>query len=157
MTRIANDVNEAVVSFRRMGTDSAEVSVRPDKSTEISLHLSLNNGQVDVAARLEHGNFDSLNSRWSDLQQSLAQQGIRVGQLDHASLNQNAGNNQQNNQTTSSQTAMEGSADRHEQRSSGRTTDDAEELPVVTKAAASRSAGGKSGPVTVNRGWEMWA
>lgn len=156
-TRVIHDVTDAVVSFKRTGANSADVSLRPDKGTELSLHLSLNNGQVQVAARLEQGNFDSLNSRWSELQQSLAQQGIRVGHLDHASLNQNAGNNQQNNQATSSQTPSEGFGNGQGHRSAERATDGVEESPLTTSVVTTQRADSSRNMSPVRRGWEMWA
>jgi hypothetical protein len=152
------DVTECAVSFRRVGMDSADVNLRPDQSTEINLRLSVNNGQVEVAARLERGNFDSLNTHWADLQQSLAQQGIRVGQLDHASFNQNPGTNQHDNQTTSSQTSQQGLGDGQGRHPSARTTEIPEEsLLTATAAAPTRSGRNKSSATTVGRGWEMWA
>jgi hypothetical protein len=157
VTRVLADVSDAVVSFKQVGINSADVSLRPDKGTEINLHLSLNDGRVEVAARLEQGNFDSLNTRWADLQQSLAQQGIRVGQLDHASLNQNPGSNQHNNPTTFSQTTSEGFGDGQGRRPSAQTTDGVEESPVASTVATPRRAGRSNGPSPARRGWEMWA
>jgi hypothetical protein len=157
VTKVLSDVSDAAVSFKRVGLDSADVNLRPDKSTEISLHLSLNNGQVEVAARLERGNFDSLNTRWADLQQSLGSLGIRVGQLEHTTLNQNLGSNQQNNQTPSSQTASEGSGQGPGQRPSSRTAEDVEELPRVATTTTPKRAGSSSRPSSTGRGWEMWA
>ncbi len=157
VTRVLADVSDAAVSFKRVGIDSAYVSLRPDNGTELNLHLSLSNGRVEVSARLEQGNFDLLNTRWPELQQSLAQQGIRVGQLDHASLNQNPGSNQHNNQATSSQTTSDGSGDGQGRRASAQTTDGVEESAVALTVAIPRQAGGSDGPGPARRGWEMWA
>lgn len=74
-------VTERIVSFKRVGVDSAEVNLRPDRDTEITLQLRLSNGHVEVAARLERGNFEALRAHWGELQQSLSQQGVRVGAL----------------------------------------------------------------------------
>jgi hypothetical protein len=156
--KVFTDVTECAVSFKRVGMDSADVNLRPDQSTEINLRLSVNNGQVEVAARLERGNFDSLNTHWADLQQSLAQQGIRIGQLDHASFNQNFGGNQQNNQTTSSQTAQQGLGDGPGRHPSARTTEGPEESPLsVASAVLTRGGRNNGSAAATGRGWEMWA
>jgi hypothetical protein len=154
--KVLTEVSESVVSFKRIGAESVDVNLQPDRGTEISLHLSLTNGQVEVAARLDRGNFDSLNTHWSDLQQSLAQQGIRVGQLEHSSLNQNPEGSQNRNQATFTQT-MQQETGGQRQRSSGPTT---ETLDVPTHAATPAAPQRARNAGTTNparRGWEMWA
>ncbi len=157
MNQVIADVTDAAVSFKRAGAGSVDVNLRPDSSTEISLHLSLNNGQVEVAARLERGSFDSLNTHWGDLQQSLAQQGIRVGQLEHSSLNSNLqGNQNHNNQTASSQTTQQEFGGR-EQRSTGRATETSEDPSQARTSAEPQRANSRNSATATPRGWEMWA
>ncbi len=154
--RVLTEVSESAVSFKRIGAESVDVNLQPDRGTEISLHLTLNNGQVEMAARLERGNFDSLNTHWSDLQESLGQQGIRVGQLESASLNQNPEGNQNRNQTAFAQTMQQESGGQR-QHPSGRTTE-AADVPVLTRASATpRRASSSPGTGPARRGWEMWA
>ena len=79
--RVAHAITEQVVSFKRTGDRTLDVSMRPDRNTELSLHLTMRDGQVDVVARLERGQLESLQVHWGELQQKLAQQGVRVSQL----------------------------------------------------------------------------
>jgi hypothetical protein len=147
------EISTTAVSFKRIGTESVDVNLQPDRGTEINLHLSLSNGQVEVAARLERGNFDSLNTHWSDLQQSLGQQGIRVGQLEHSSLNQNLEGNQNRNQPAFTQT-MQQELGGQRQRSSGPAPESSDE-PVRTGTSAAPQRARSTSPA--RRGWEMWA
>lgn len=79
--KVFTEISHQVVLFKRVGAASAEVQVRPDRQTEITLHLSVRAGQVEVTAQVERGDFDGLRAHWAGLQESLAQQGVRVGPL----------------------------------------------------------------------------
>jgi hypothetical protein len=79
--RVFTDISQQVVSFKRVGMLTAEVQVRPDRQTEITLQLNLRAGQVEATARLERGDYDGLRAHWAGLQDSLAQQGVRLGPL----------------------------------------------------------------------------
>jgi uncharacterized protein (DUF2252 family) len=140
--RVFTEVTERVVSFKRLGTESAEVNVRPDRSTEITLQMSVRNGQVQVVARLERGNFDSLNAHWGDLQQTLSQQGVRVGELQHATLN-----------TRTGQQDLGG----HSQRRFGRETESLDELPLAGAMTEPLRKQSHRTTARSRRGWEMWA
>jgi len=140
--KVFAEVAERVVSFKRVGADSAEVSLRPDRGTEITLQMSVRNGQVQVVARLERGNFDSLNARWGDLQQTLSQQGVRVSNLQHTTLNTRTGQQDIGGQP---------------QRRFGREPEGLDELPPGGTMTEPLS---KQSPRTAarnRRGWEMWA
>ncbi len=153
--KVFAEVTERVVSFRRVGAESIDVSLRPDRGTEINLQLSLSNGQVEVAARLQRGSFELLNAHWSDLQQSLAQQGIRVGQLEPATFNQN----HNHNQAASSQTAQQEAGNQRE-RQFERAPETLDELPLVgavTEPLRSRTSRTSRVTATARSGWEMWA
>jgi hypothetical protein len=154
--RVLAEVSESAVSFKRIGAESVDVNLQPDRGTEISLHLTMSNGQVEMSARLERGNFDSLNIHWSDLQESLGQQGIRVGQLEHSSLNQNPEGNQNRNQAAFSQTMQQESGGQR-QGPSDRATETVD-VPVLAHAAvAPQRAASTSVSAPARRGWEMWA
>ena len=75
--RIVNGAME----LRAARKDSMEVVIRPDTQTEMVLHLSRQNGLVDVEARMQRGDVGTLTQQWSQLQHSLAQQGIRLNAL----------------------------------------------------------------------------
>lgn len=75
------NLTREVAQFKRYNAESMAVVLRPDANTEIFLHLATRNGQVDVQARFERGDFSSLNGQWSQLQQTMAQQGVRLSSL----------------------------------------------------------------------------
>ncbi|MGD0060189.1 MAG: hypothetical protein ABSD58_12305 [Verrucomicrobiia bacterium] len=156
VNKVLTEVSDSAVSFRRIGAESVDVNLQPDRGTEINLHMTLSNGQVEVAARLERGNFDSLNTHWSDLQQSLAQQGIRVSQLEHSSLNQNPEGNQNRNQSAFTQT-MQQELGGQRQPSSGRAPEPPDEPARTGTSAAPQRARSSRATNTVPHGWEMWA
>lgn len=87
---LVSRVTEQVVFFRRVGAESMDVSIRADRTTELVLHLSLRNGLVDVAARVERGDFDAMQSHWGELQQSLSHQGVRVSPLNPSSFGESS-------------------------------------------------------------------
>lgn len=79
--RVAATVWEQVVTFRRLGVTEAEVRVQPDRQTELTLQLKWQAGQVQLVARLERGDFETLQRHWGALQETLSAQGVRVAAL----------------------------------------------------------------------------
>jgi len=71
----------AVVQFRQTGADDFEVSLQPDPDTEIRLRVSLGISGVEMQAELRRGDAAALAARWPDLQERLAQQGIKLAAL----------------------------------------------------------------------------
>ncbi|HUI06964.1 MAG TPA: hypothetical protein VL486_08140 [Verrucomicrobiae bacterium] len=145
--RLAQAITEQVLSFKRIGTNSLDVSMQPDRNTELSLHITMYNGQVEVMARLERGQFDTLQVHWSELQQTLAQQGVRVGQLTSSSAMGDQSQSQ----------FLQHGFDGHAQHWFEEATEGPEEL---------LASGAPTGPLlqrtnkatpTTHRGWEMWA
>jgi hypothetical protein len=70
--------------------------LRPDAETELFVHLSQRNGQVEVTVRCERGDVQLLGALWGQLQESLAQQRVRLaplqeGSSNHSNFNQSAG------------------------------------------------------------------
>jgi hypothetical protein len=57
------------------------VVLRPDANTELFLHLSRRDGQIEASVRCERGDFHQLNALWSQLQDALAQQKVRLNPL----------------------------------------------------------------------------
>ena len=133
-------VMERVVTFKRVGLESLDVNLKPDRNTEISLQLSIHHGQVEVIARLERGHLETLQANWQDLQQTLAQQGVRLGRLVPSA---ELGND-------FSQT-MSGGFGRPADRQSSAAPETfaaVQPLPARSRAAAGTRRG---------QGWEMWA
>ncbi len=151
-SKLAVSVLDHVLAFRRFGARDVDVSLRPDNDTQIALHMSLRNGQVEVVARLERGQFDQVQRHWGELQQSLSQQGIRVGQLTPAS-DSNAAHGE------SAGAFQRGFDHASSQREFDQRADALDERPMAGamthgSTRADRSAGRQT---DAPRGWEMWA
>jgi hypothetical protein len=67
--------------LRDSGADSLQVVIKPGSGLQLSLDLQTRDGNVEMRATLHHGDFDSLNQHWSELQQQLESRGIRLGPL----------------------------------------------------------------------------
>ena len=79
--RINKLVGREVVLFRQHSSDSMAVVLRPDAHTELFLHLSRRDGQIEASVRCERGDFYQLNALWSQLQEALAHQKVRLNPL----------------------------------------------------------------------------
>lgn len=79
--RIGEVISREVRMFKRGGDDLVEVVLTPDSKTQISLKLQWRDGQVEVQARCDMGNYQSLNSHWPGLQSALATHGVRLSHL----------------------------------------------------------------------------
>lgn len=81
IARISEIVSREVRMFKRGGDDLVEVVLTPDAKTQISLRLQWRDGQVEVQARCDLGDYQSLSTQWSQLQASLANHGVRLSHL----------------------------------------------------------------------------
>ncbi|MEY2410417.1 MAG: hypothetical protein QOF48_3087 [Verrucomicrobiota bacterium] len=82
------------IELRQSRSESMMVVLRPDSQTAIHLQLLGTNGTVDVQAQLERGNFGALSAQWNELRQTLADQGIHLGDLrDNGALSLMGGEN----------------------------------------------------------------
>lgn len=81
MTRISEVVSREIRMFKRGGDDLVEVVLTPDTKTQISLRLQWREGQVEVQARCDLGDYQSLSTQWPQLQASLANHGVRLSHL----------------------------------------------------------------------------
>jgi hypothetical protein len=79
-----------VTELKSLNLDSMSVVLKPDSNTEIYLRLNQHAGTVEVQARCERGDFQSLNAHWEELQRSLASQGVRVSPLENSAWNPDA-------------------------------------------------------------------
>ncbi len=150
--KVLNDITDQVVTFKNVGVNSMDAVVRPDSTTAISLQLSLRNGQVEVAARVDRGNFEGLQTHWGELQTSLAQQGVRVGPLHQASLN-----NQTSSRTPSQETGAATGDQQQAPRRGLRSPQTLDELPLVGSVTEPLKAQPSTPTATARRGWEKWA
>jgi len=74
-------IESAAVTLRRMDAGSLSLVLTPDGNTQLALHVKLQQGQFEVQAVLERGDFASLGAEWSQLQTRLAEQGVRLAPL----------------------------------------------------------------------------
>jgi len=149
---LLTDVTEQVVTFRNMGVNSMNAVVRPDSATAISLQLSLHNGQVEVAARVDRGNAESLQSHWGELQTSMAQQGVRV-----SALHSSSSDTQTSSRTPSQNPGAAPGEQQQTPRRSLRSPQTLDELPLVGSVTEPLQAQPSTPPATASRGWEKWA
>lgn len=149
-------VTEQVLAFKRIGTDSMDVAVRPDSGTEILLHLSMRNGQIEVLARVERGESRSLQMHWGDLQSSLALQGVRVGQLQAQTQLSNQ-SFAQHQPFFGSEAWAGGQSQPQSQGQSFRQSRVLDELPLVGSKTESPKTRLHNPTTAQRRGWESWA
>jgi hypothetical protein len=136
--RVAQMVNQEVLSLRQSGASTLAVSLKVDAHTELFLQVSNHNGQIAASIRCERGNLNGLDGHWGDLQESLARQNVQLLPLEvKASAN----------------TSSFDSANQNQPR-------EARELPQATTAPAAAKAVAANKPKTktnTRRGWESWA
>lgn len=152
--QIVQRINEQIPVLTRLGSESVDVSLRPDQSTVLNLHLSLNNGQVEIDAKLQGGDSRWLDANWSGLQQTLAQQGIRLGQLEHASTDQNFTGNQSSNPFAQSGDSNSEGQPRYPHPHPGEL---AESSAVVVPSTKSWRPQTPRAEASSQQRWEVWA
>lgn len=76
--QLAGGLTSEVRIFRNSRAERLDVVLAPDRNTEISLRLQYRDGQVEMRARCDHGNFQALSAHWPRLQETLAQQGVKL-------------------------------------------------------------------------------
>jgi hypothetical protein len=103
------------------------------------------NGQVLVQARCDRGDIARLESNWSGIQQTLANQGVRVEALQHGSNLQNQSHdwNYSSNSSQQQETSRERAVEQN-----------------FVERKLERPKGTQSQPTRANtavRGWQSWA
>ena len=74
-------IENAAATLRRMDASSLSLVLTPDGNTQLALHVELQQGRFEVRAVLERGDFSALGAEWSQLQNRLAEQGVRLAPL----------------------------------------------------------------------------
>lgn len=138
---IAQAIRSHVQLLKSSGQEKLDVVLRPDANTELRLHVEKVNGQILVQARCDRGDFARLDANWNAIQQTLANQGVRVELLQHGAHFQNENRNNSSS-AFQQQSHSEQKPDRNfiEQKIAA---------PKTTRSSATSSA-----PV---RGWQSWA
>ena len=75
---LATHIAEQAIHFKSSGLNSMAVVLKPDPQTEIRLEFATRDGQIEARAHVTGGDLQQLGSNWTQLQDSLAQQGIRL-------------------------------------------------------------------------------
>jgi hypothetical protein len=83
-------IDSGVAQLKKIDKETLSVVLKPDENTQLTLHLKLRQGQVEALVFLNSGDSSALNAEWSQMQERLAQQGVRLAPLvavrDQASL-----------------------------------------------------------------------
>jgi len=143
-------ISKQAVALKHFNADSMAVVLKPDSETAIFLHLQLQNGQVEVHARFERGDYQALQAGWAQLRESLASQGIRLSPL-HNSLS--------NDSTIAGQTSGNVGSGKRERYSDPQTPDQADSMSwgvARPRTEVGRRSISQS-PVGQKRQWEHWA
>lgn len=154
--RISNLIVREAALVKKHGSDSMAVVLRPDAETELFVHLSQSNGQIEATIRCERGDAHQLGALWSQLQESLAQQKIRL-----APLQETSGGNPNFNQSSDGSTAGGGQNGARQEARPGKQSMDEWPAPAVPAAPAPHvreTGGSRRRRITTSRpGWETWA
>ncbi len=78
--------------LRDSGADSLQVVIKPGAGLQLSLNLQMRNGNVEMHATLQRGDFDLMSRHWRELQQQLEPRGIRLGALTCGEQSAGSGN-----------------------------------------------------------------
>jgi hypothetical protein len=156
--RISKLVLGEVALVKQYSSDSMAVVLRPDAETELFVHLTQRNGQIEATVRCERGDMQHLGALWGQLQESLAQQKVRLAPLQESPSNQSNFNQPSGSDTNGH------SSPRQSQRE-GQQPDKQfmDEWPTPasssTDPAHVRGRGGsRHRRLTTSRpGWETWA
>ena len=154
--RISNLIVREAALVKKHGSDSMAVVLRPDAETELFVHLSQSNGQIEATIRCERGDAHQLGALWSQLQESLAQQKIRL-----APLQETSGGNPNFNQSSDGSTAGGGQNGARQEARPGKQSMDEWPAPAAPAAPAPHvreTGGSRRRRITTSRpGWETWA
>lgn len=153
--RLSRLVAEEAALVRRHRSESLSVVLRPDAGTELYVHLSRKDGQVEAVVRCERGDFVLLNGLWGQLQESLARHQVRLAPLQES----NFYDGYKPADTAANLTGGEPNLSRRPAPDVAR-NDSLDPRPApAPPTQASESTTRRSGPrqSTSRPGWESWA
>jgi len=152
--RITNLVISEAAIVRQYKSDAMAVVLRPDADTELFVHFSQRNGQIEATIRCERGDANQLGALWSQLQESLGHQKVRLAPLQESPANQSSFNSPSGSQTgNGSNGSPRQSPDRQSMDEWSAPADSAAD----SRDARGRGASGHSRLTTSRPGWETWA
>jgi len=153
--RIASLMARESALVKKHGSDSMAVVLRPDAETELFVHLSQRDGQIEATVRCERGDVQHLGALWTQLQESLAQHKVRLAPLQDAPAGQTNFNQSPGSGMSSGQNGT-----REETRPEKQFMDE-RSAPAASQSTAPHvrgTGGSRSRRITTSRpGWETWA
>jgi hypothetical protein len=117
-----------------------QVVIKPSPDLHLALNLQMRDGQMEVSAHLQRGDYEFLNRHWSDLQQQLEARGVRLAPLS-------------NNESTASSGNFSQQSGRQSSEEKAAKTGAFAEFALASVLAPKRPAKA----ATASRGWESWA
>ncbi|MCF7668814.1 MAG: hypothetical protein K9N48_03450 [Verrucomicrobia bacterium] len=85
-------IKSNAVQLKHSGAAELTVVLRPDANTELYLRLQRSSLGIEAHARLDRGDFAALNSQWTNVQNALNSQGVRLAALnDHSQKDAHGG------------------------------------------------------------------
>ena len=82
ITPLLEKIWNAVSTFRARGGDEVVVKLQPDNRTEVQLTIKYGKAGVEIQARMQQGDGSQLAAGWNELQQSLADRGVTLANLE---------------------------------------------------------------------------
>ena len=157
--RITNLVISEAAIVRQYKSDAMAVVLRPDADTELFVHFSQRNGQIEATIRCERGDANQLGALWSQLQESLGHQKVRLAPLQESPANQSSFNSSSGTAPGDGQTGN--GSNGSPRQSPNRQSMDEWSAPADSAAdsrdARGRGASGHRRLTTSRPGWETWA
>jgi len=146
---LAGEIALHAGQVRDLKLDSMMVVLRADSDTQIAVQLVRVADVIEVKARIERGDLPGLTNRWSELQQSLAAQGIRLH--DFESKPRQTTHFEQNTSNSNAQDEAGRQPREQARRQAGGETS-AEPMPARrTSSSRTIKSGTRAGT------WELWA
>ena len=149
--RISRMIVRETAVLRQSGAESMTAILRPDAKTEMVVNMRRVDGTLEATIKVERGDFAGLNQQWSQLQDRLAQQNIRLAPLEEAPSRFESGSREDDARSGNSENADDNPT--HTRRAAN--------IERGEGTEASAEANGKSDDVPQHADgrskWETWA
>ena len=144
VTGLVERILDRVVSFKQLGASVVRVTVKPDAQTELALRLTMDQNEGHVEAHLTRGDLSGLREQWSQLQQTLSQQGVQLSRLDPTP-------------STSLPEPASWTMTAFDDRQPSRRNAEPEAEMAETTGTPTQTATATQRRATTQKGWEGWA
>lgn len=151
---LVESIRTEVTNLRMRGGEAMTLTLKPDGVTQLQVEVTVaRNGAVHAVARCDRGDFQSLNSQWPQLQQSLAAHGIRMTDL---SNNNGAGAQDQSRSGAFQNFDGQHNAPQRDTRD-GRQFEDELAGTAALRPAVRQNLQPTPATPTISRRWQSWA